>query len=178
MSCSSVTRPDLPLPACPGQGVGVEDAVGLDGADHLAHADECRVERRFLADGEHTEDGPPGLADEHDPLGREALPQVVRRRDGVIDGRLQRVGVGRVERRVGRTRAALVERGHGEVLLEGGKVVAHGAELGPTGAAGEEEQDGVVGVVPPDHQPELAAVDVDRRQFGDAALHRLDRRPR
>ena len=57
-------------------------------------------------------------------------------------------------------------------------MVAHGAELGPTGSAGEEEQDGIVGVVPPDHQAELVAVDVDRRQFGDAALHRLTVGPR
>ena len=36
----------------------------------------------------------------------------------------------------------------------------------------EEEQDGLSVSCPRIIRPELVAVDVDRRQFGDAALHR------
>ena len=54
-----------------------------------------------------------------------------------------------------------------------GQVVAHGPELRPARAAGQEEQHRVVGVVPPDHQPELVAVDVDGCQLGDAPGQRF-----
>ena len=79
------------------------------------------------------------------------------------------VGAGRVEFVVGLAGPALVPGDDGEVLLERGEVVAHGAHLGTTGAAGQEEQHRVVGAVAANHEVEVVAVDVDGGEFGDRA---------
>ena len=52
--------------AGPGQGVGVEDAVGLARGDHLADADVGAVQLRVLLGSQDAEDGAVRLAQEID----------------------------------------------------------------------------------------------------------------
>ena len=151
----------------PVERVGVEDAVGLALADHLAGADERPVQLGAFLHGEHAERGAPRLAEQVDLVLVEAVAQVVGDGDRVVDVAVEGDRVGRVELVVRRAGAALVPGDDGDVFFELGQVAAHGAELAATGAAGEEQQHRVVDAVPADHQREVVAVDVDGGQLGD-----------
>ena len=153
----------------PGDRVGVVVGVGCELADHLAGADVCRVQLGSFLHGEHAEGGAPGLAQQVDLVLIEPVAQVVRDHDRVVDRAVEGEGVGGVELVVGLPRAALVPGDDREVLFELGEVSAHGAELGAAGAAGEEQQHGIVDAVAPDHEVQVVSVDVDGAEFGDAA---------
>ena len=107
LAVSCVDQAGVVGAAGPGEGVPVEDLVGLAGVDHLAGADVGAVQLRVLLDGEDPEDGAPGLAEEVDLVLAEPVAQVVGDLDGVADRLLEGQRRGGVEggRRTCRCRA-------------------------------------------------------------------------
>jgi hypothetical protein len=95
----------------------------------LAYADERAVKVRVALDGKDAVKSASRLAHQINPVLVRALPEVVADRQGVLYVALEAEGGGRLEVRVGRARAPLIERGHKKSFFEGGEVVAHGSEL-------------------------------------------------
>ena len=120
----------------PGEGVLVEDPIGLTLADHLPGPDECGIAIGCLRDGEDPEGGSPGLPEQKNLVLVETVAQVVADLDGVVDLPLEGEGVGGVEFGIGAARPALVPGGHRERLLELPEVVAHRTSFGATGPTG------------------------------------------
>ena len=166
----------------PGERVAVEDPVGLGRADHLPDADERAEQLRFALRGEDAEERSPGLPEEVDLVLVEAVDQVLRDVDDVVDGGLGRQRGGRVELVVGLARAPLVQGDDHEVVLEGLTVHAHGTQLTSSRPAGEEEEHRVVGAAAANHEGQVVTVDLHTGQLrnaaGDAATIAVDDRVR